>query len=89
MLAASSIQKPPMCSLVSRYGPSVTTTLPVGPFRKRLRAAYVLQAASKKPRVGSTCICFVKRVDSVCHRLILYGKRIVIVGVVNSNQVIS
>src|SRR5260370_3183877 len=27
-LAASSIQKPPTCSLVSRYGPSVITTLP-------------------------------------------------------------
>src|SRR5262245_45235428 len=28
--AASSIQKPPMCSLVSVYGPSVTSTLPSG-----------------------------------------------------------
>jgi hypothetical protein len=28
--AASSTQKPPMCSLVSMYGPSVTTTLPAG-----------------------------------------------------------
>src|SRR6185436_1642133 len=28
ILAASSIQKPPMCSLVSVYGPSVTSTVP-------------------------------------------------------------
>src|SRR5208337_1553990 len=28
--AASSTQKPPMCSLVSRYGPSVMSTLPPG-----------------------------------------------------------
>src|SRR5580704_2378754 len=33
MLAASSIQKPPMCSFVSRYGPSVTTTFPPGCLR--------------------------------------------------------
>src|SRR5262245_32694949 len=31
--AASSIQNPPMCSLVSVYGPSVTSTLPSGCFR--------------------------------------------------------
>ena len=33
ILAASSIQNPPMCSLVSRYGPSVTSTVPSDCFR--------------------------------------------------------
>src|SRR5271157_31998 len=35
-LAASSTQKPPMCSLVSRYGPSVMSTLPSGCARSDL-----------------------------------------------------
>jgi hypothetical protein len=35
-LAASSTQKPPMCSLVSRYGPSVIRTLPSGCARSDL-----------------------------------------------------
>src|SRR6185312_500368 len=33
MLPASSIQKPPICSLVSRYGPSVTTACPTDVLR--------------------------------------------------------
>jgi hypothetical protein len=35
-LAASSTQKPPMCSLVSRYGPSVMRTVPPGCARSDL-----------------------------------------------------
>src|SRR5580704_6345243 len=34
--AALSIQKPPTCSLVSRYGPSVMSTLPLGCARRDL-----------------------------------------------------
>src|ERR1700733_7100263 len=34
--AASSTQKPPMCSLVSVYGPSVASTLPLGCARSDL-----------------------------------------------------
>src|SRR6266436_4877069 len=44
--AHSSIQNPPMCSLVSVYGPSVTSTLPSGCFRSvfALAAAETPQA---------------------------------------------
>jgi hypothetical protein len=45
MSAAFSIQKPPMCSLVSSYGPSVTSTLPLGCARSDL----ALLAAERPP----------------------------------------
>src|SRR5208337_1722674 len=45
MFAAFRIQKPPMCSLVSRYGPSVTRTLPSGCARRD----FALLAAERPP----------------------------------------
>ena len=43
--AASSTQKPPMCSLVSRYGPSVMSTLPSG----CARSDFALRAGVRPP----------------------------------------
>src|SRR5581483_9644600 len=47
ILAASSIQNPPMCSLVSVYGPSVISTLPLG----CLRSVFAL-AAGEMPQAN-------------------------------------
>src|SRR5438046_2344136 len=44
-LAAFRIQKPPTCSLVSRYGPSVTSTLPLG----CARSDFALLAPARPP----------------------------------------
>src|SRR6266852_3199264 len=49
-LAASSTQKPPMCSFVSRYGPSVTSTLPSG----CARSDFALLAAERPPTKTTT-----------------------------------
>src|SRR6202050_5958429 len=46
-LAASSTQKPPMCSLVSRYGPSVMSTLPPGCARRDLALLAGVRAPAK------------------------------------------
>src|ERR1700693_4241093 len=76
--AASSIQKPPICSLVSRYGPSVMSTLPPGCARG--------EPAGENPGTSSHHL-FVEHVDIAAHRFVLCG-RVVVVGVVNSNQIL-
>jgi hypothetical protein len=55
-------QKPPMCSLVSRYGPSVTSTLPLGCARSDLALLAADEAASENPDTGSLHL-LVERVD--------------------------
>jgi hypothetical protein len=83
--AASSTQKPPMCSLVSRYGPSVMSTLPSGCARSDLAAGRG-KASDENPDTGSHHFA-VERVDLVGHRLGFDG-RVVVVGVVNRNQIL-
>jgi hypothetical protein len=84
-LAASSTQKPPMCSLVSRYGPSVIRTLPSGCTRSDL----ALLAAERPPTKILTPAATISSlsVDIAGHRFVLCG-RVVVVGVVNSNQIL-
>src|SRR5438876_11805763 len=83
--AASSIQKPPICSLVSVYGPSVTSTVPSGCFRT-VFALLAGNSASELPGAGSDHFA-VERVDLLDHRF-GYGGRVEVVGEVVSNQIL-
>jgi hypothetical protein len=78
MLAASSIQNPPMCSLVSVYGPSVTSTLPSGRFRTVFALGAGENAAGELPDAGSNQFA-VERVDLFDHRF-GYGGRVEVAG---------
>src|SRR5712671_3207423 len=84
--AASSIQKPPICSLVSVYGPSVTSTLPSVCFRNVFALLAGEIPASELPGAGSDHFA-VERVDFLDHRF-CYGGRVKVVGEVVSNQIL-
>src|SRR5260370_34186372 len=84
--AASRIQKPPICSLVSMYGPSVTSTVPSGCFRTVFCVAGRGNSASELPGAGSDHFA-VERVDLLDHRF-GYGGRVEVVGEVVSNQIL-
>jgi len=83
MSAHSKIQKPPMCSLVSRYGPSVMRTPPLGLRSQQLRGP---KAASKFPDAGSHHL-FVERMDFSGHRFARFGW-VEVVGEVTSNKIL-
>ena len=86
ILAASSIQNPPMCSVVSVYGPSVTCTLPSGCFRTVFALAGRGNAAGELPHAGSNHFA-VERMDLFDHRF-GYGGRVEVVGKVVANQIL-
>ncbi len=71
-----------MCSLVSMYGPSVTSTLPSGLAPQRLRVGGRGNAAGELPHAGSNHFA-VERVDLFHHRF-GYGGRVEVVGEVVS-----
>src|SRR5579862_8085263 len=85
ILAHSSIQNPPMCSLVSVYGPSVMSILPSGCFRSVFALA-AGEMPGKLSRAGSNQFA-VERVDLFHHRF-GYGGRVEVVGKVVSNQIL-
>ena len=84
--AASSIQKPPMCSLVSVYGPSVTSTVPSGCFRTvfALLAGEIPQANFRTPAAINSRLSAVYLLD---HRF-GYGGRVEVVREVAGNQIL-
>src|SRR5580658_4479432 len=57
--AAFSIQKPPTCSLVSRYGPSVISTLPSGCARRDFASLAGLRPPAKTSLTPEASISFV------------------------------
>jgi hypothetical protein len=65
MSAVSNIQKPPMCSLVSRYGPSVMSTPPSGCARSTFALGAGLTPQAKILTPAAT-ISF-ERVDGFTH----------------------
>ena len=75
-----------MCSLVSVYGPSVTSTLPSGCFRSVFALAGRGNSAGELPHAGSNQFA-VERVDLLDHRF-GYGGRVEVVGEVVSNQIL-
>ena len=53
---------------------------------RRRRVGRRLQTAGEEPGTGSPHL-FVEHIDIADHRLVLYG-RVIVVGVVNSNQIL-
>src|ERR1700750_2007086 len=84
--AHSSIQNPPMCSLVSVYGPSVTSTLQSGCFRSVFALAAGEMPQAKLPGAGSNQFA-VERVG-LFDQPFGYGGRVEVVGEVVTNQIL-
>ena len=82
----SSIQNPPMCSFVSVYGPSVTSTLPSRWARSVFALAGGGNAAGELPHAGSNHFA-IERVNLFHHRF-GYGGRVKVVGDVVTNQIL-
>src|SRR6266550_1253334 len=82
--AASSIQKPPICSLVSVYGPSVTSTVPSGCFRTvfALLAGEIPQANFLAPAA------IISRLSAWISSIIASVTADEVVGEVVSNQIL-
>ena len=86
-VAASSTQKPPMCSLASIYGPSVTRTVP-SPRGAATAPRRRLEPADEDPDAGRDHR-LVERVDVAVHRLVLGGRRVVVVGMVDGDEILG
>src|SRR5713226_1213200 len=79
--AHSSSQKPPRGSLVSKYGPSVTSTLPSGCARSDLASL----AAERPPAKSLTPAASI----NIAHHRFGHDGRVEVVGEVNSNQILA
>src|SRR5260221_12018016 len=75
-----------MWSLVSRYGPSVTSSLPLGCCRSVFAFGGRGNAAGELPHAGSNHFA-VERVDLFHHRF-GYSGRVEVVGAAVSNQIL-